>query len=214
MCFRFFLSSAALSSCASGDGWSNLQEFQNGTNPNTFNTPAAPQGLTVTYNANNDRATITWLPSPGPVTSYTLVKYDYQTGQTTNFTVSASGSSFVDDLSADDPLFDLGIPQLYADYSFQANYGTNGSSAVAAASVQDIAPPIAEMTSGPQGRIYCAFSGLPSDTAKVRFCRQQHYGIYAPALGDYLQFNAEINLNSPLDDGYFDIPVACRCSKC
>jgi hypothetical protein len=31
-----------------GDGWSNVQKFQNGRNPNVFYTPPAPQGLAVT----------------------------------------------------------------------------------------------------------------------------------------------------------------------
>src|SRR5487761_2473141 len=55
-----------------GDGWSNLQKFQNGWNPNTFYTPPAPQGLTATFNANTSTATLNWLPSPGAVTGYIL----------------------------------------------------------------------------------------------------------------------------------------------
>lgn len=39
-----------------GDGWSNIQKFQNGMNPNVFYTPPAPQGLTASYNANNNTA--------------------------------------------------------------------------------------------------------------------------------------------------------------
>src|SRR5207248_10747986 len=54
------------------DGWSNLQELQNGTGPNTYDTPPQPTGLTVNYNSGNNSALITWSPSPGPVLSYTL----------------------------------------------------------------------------------------------------------------------------------------------
>ena len=46
-----------------GDGWNNLQKFQNGMNPTNFYTPAAPQ-VNAAFNGGNNLATVSWLPSP------------------------------------------------------------------------------------------------------------------------------------------------------
>ena len=53
-----------------GDGWNNLQEYQNGTNPNSFNTPPAPQGLQVAMGPGGTNALVKWFSSYGPVTNY------------------------------------------------------------------------------------------------------------------------------------------------
>ena len=55
----------------SGDGLTLWQDFVEGLNPTVFNPPPAPQGLTATFNADST-ATVNWLPSPGPVTGYTV----------------------------------------------------------------------------------------------------------------------------------------------
>lgn len=57
------------------DGWSNLQEYQNGTNPGGFNTPPAPQGIRARLNPSSSGALVTWV-SPGPAVLDYIVEND------------------------------------------------------------------------------------------------------------------------------------------
>jgi len=84
-----------------GDGWSNLSEYENGTNPNAFNTPPTPQNFTVLYYPTNDSVVVSWAASQGPVTGYTIERglYDFRPGyswQITNITVSATADNLMD----------------------------------------------------------------------------------------------------------------------
>ena len=88
-----------------------------GLNPNVFYTPPPPQGLTVTYNANNGTAIISWLPAPGPVTGYTLTN---SAGQSYN--LSASATSFTNNVSGSPNGYYMGDPTVYETYQLQAHY--------------------------------------------------------------------------------------------
>jgi hypothetical protein len=158
-----------------GDGWNNLQKFQNGMNPNIFYTPPAPQ-MSASFNVNNGMATVSWLPSPGPVTGYTLEKYDYQTGQTTDYNFSANQGSFEDDLSSDTPDFDYS-PKLYVNYQAQAHYA-GGDSAWGFAQIQNIPGPTFNVIPGAQGNLCLAMQGLPSDLSAIRVFYLQPYGVF------------------------------------
>lgn len=58
------------------DGWTNLQEYQNGTNPNEFNMPAAPRNLSAMVEVNGMVATLTWAATTGPVVEYVIERAD------------------------------------------------------------------------------------------------------------------------------------------
>ncbi|MEI9962277.1 MAG: hypothetical protein WDM76_14430 [Limisphaerales bacterium] len=107
----------------------NIQEYQNGTNPTVFNTPATPQ-LTVSFNILNGTATLSWSSASISITNYQVVKYDYQTGEETTFNFSPNTNIFLDDLSGDIP-DDIASdgPTLYVTYQIQAQYA-NGNSAL------------------------------------------------------------------------------------
>ena len=175
-----------------GDGWSNLQKFQNGMNPSVWYTPPAPQGISVSFNTNN-QATVSWQPSPGSVTSYTVTIYDNQTSGVTTFTTNAT--SFVENLSADSAkVMAGGFPQLFVQYSVVANYGTNGSSALGSAALEDISAPVSAVFRGWQGNICFALPGLPADLSHINIFRHFETGVIGTA-GD-------------LADGTFVIPAA------
>lgn len=77
-----------------GDGWANLQEYQNGTDPNNFNTPPAPQGLTVTLGTNGTTASISWQPAGGTVTGYSIERsFDASTIEVTAPATSTTDNS-------------------------------------------------------------------------------------------------------------------------
>ena len=185
----------------SGDGFTLWDCFVEGLNPTIFNQPPAPQ-INVSFNANTVVATVTWLPLPGPVTGYTLRKYDWQTGQVSTNNFPANVTSFVDDLSSVVRVLTRG-PQLYEEYRVQAHYA-NGDSAWGVAELQDNPAPAVSIILGSQGYLYLAFSGLPSDLAKIRVFYRADYFESLTAL-DYQQDNAAIGSTNA---GFFDIPAA------
>jgi len=151
-----------------GDGWNNLQEFQNGTDPTVFNTPPTPQGVTATYVVSNGMAIVSWLPSPGPVTGYTVTDSD---GNTFNFT--SATNSFVDNISSDlpDPNNNENIDTTF---QIQAHYAGGSSTWSAPVSVEQTTI-IASIVPGSQGTACLAVSALPPGTAAIRLTEMDDY---------------------------------------
>jgi len=177
---------------SAGDGWTICQKFALGVPPNSFITPPAPQGINIVFNTNN-QATVSWQPAPGLVTSYTVTIYDGQTYQTTTFTTNAT--SFVENLSADSAnAFAGGYPQFNVQYSIVANYGTNGSSALGSASLEDLSAQVPAVFNGPQGDICMALTGLPADLCFVKVYRHSEGTLWSYGFND-------------LDDGAFVLPA-------
>lgn len=168
-----------------GDGWSNLQEFQNGTNPNSFDTPPAPTGLAFNYNSDGSQGIVSWNPSPGAVTGYT-VSVLQSWGVVTNFSVPASQTSKTMDVLAAQLISDYGAypgffgNNLYQTYQVKAQYGAASS---APATINPFVPgtggpssPIAyypaSVISDQQGNPYLAIPILPPGTVKLRLVRE------------------------------------------
>jgi len=153
-----------------GDGWSNIQKFQSGMNPNVFYTPPAPQGVRVSYNGGNNTATVNWLPSPGPVTSYTVISTyypPYGTGGTTQTqTYTTSTNSLTDNalLGAPNPWEQANYPTTF---KVQANYD-GGNSAWSSEVPLESSSFSGAIVAGPQGNPVLLVSGLPADTAAIR----------------------------------------------
>ncbi len=177
-------------------------------NPNVFYTPPAPQGFTASYNPNNNTVSLNWLPSPGPVTGYILGKLDWQTWQSTNIELSANAVSYPDSIAGETAMYNG--PILYVDYSIQAQYGTNGVSASASASIENSSGPQATILTGPQGRLSLVIPNVPSDLSYVRMFRQKMspWVDFAAIAGWYGEEDPIRGLLSPLNDGYFQIPVS------
>jgi hypothetical protein len=145
-----------------GDGWTLLQDFQNGWNPNVFYTPPAPQGLTVSsYNAGTSTATLTWLPSPGPVTGYTI--------QTPSGNYNISSNEYADSVSS-----------LTASYQVRANYVGGDSAWSAPVSVPSNFSIF--VIAGPQGTAYMVIPSLPTGAKTISITRIDRYAEY---LGNY-----------------------------
>ncbi len=63
-----------------GDGWTLLQDYEQGLNPTNFITPPAITGLTATQNTNSTTVTLTWnaeIPTPA---NYAIYRTDYNYG--------------------------------------------------------------------------------------------------------------------------------------
>ena len=196
-----------------GDGWSNIQEFQNSTNPNTFNTPAAPQNVTAVWNANNGNVHVTWTPAAGTVTNYLITKTDHVTGLTTTYNVSAGSGVFDDSLAGDLPpdAPDQG-PALEVNYSITAQYA-GGNSATGNAFLGHQTPPVVFGVRGPQGNLNLVVKGLPANTTAINVYRAIPYStqgllndeLYASTY-DYL--NDEGAVYDTLTNGYFQISAS------
>ncbi len=107
-----------------GDGWVNVQEYQNGTHPQGFNTPAAPQGVAAKY-LGTGFVEVKWSPNNGSVTGYTVARYDDETWSYTYFAVGQS-NVFLD--PSFPPYFHDGSNSFYQSfYTIQAHYDLGDS---------------------------------------------------------------------------------------
>jgi hypothetical protein len=151
-----------------GDGWSNIQKYENGMNPNVFYTPPAPSVFTINLNTNGNFS-MSWsaaanLPTngAGAVTGYTL-----STPQGT-FTIAANQTN--ETVNGSDYLSEL---QLYPGYnigtcSVQINYA-NGSSSSATSSILNPAYSVEVYAiRGVQGRVNLVAPTIPANVKAIR----------------------------------------------
>jgi hypothetical protein len=62
----------------SGDGWSYLQDYQNGFVPGTINAPAAPTEFTAALSPDGTSALLSWMPPASPaVTGYNIYRVNW-----------------------------------------------------------------------------------------------------------------------------------------
>lgn len=180
-----------------GDGWNNLQKFQNGMNPNVFYTPPTPQGLTVSYNANNNTASVSWQPSLGSVTGYTVTRNN--NGSVTNFNFSAGTTSFTDTTQPQTPNLSswwVGPVSYNPTYQVQAQY-TGGHSSASSAFVN-------LLSSQNSVSVSLAPSGQDTENLVVSRIPQNTATIHVTRMGPWDQ------RGHPLEDTTattFDIPV-------
>ena len=182
-----------------GDGWNNLQKFQNGMNPNVFYTPPAPQGVTVLNNmAANPAtipATIQWAASPGSVTGYTVerdVSY-FSGGNSITSNVSAATTSYSDSISGVTPDTWFGGYTYDVSYRVQAHYA-GGDSAWSDSVPLQQATLSGAIVPGGEGATFLQVSGLPETATAVRLV---YYDYMATENYDDFSFNT-----------YRDIPVS------
>jgi hypothetical protein len=178
-----------------GDGYTIYQDYVNGWSPLAWEQPPAPQGLTVdSFNSANNTATLSWLPSPGAVTGYTLETYDAG-----NINLPANATNYVDSESG-----------LYDGYELQANYSNGPSAWSDLVFVEGNSIASGAIVQGPQGNLYLVISELPPDVTEIQVNRNSWdsgYEIWAvfPKSFDYMWLNFP---NDPLANGNFEIPVA------
>jgi hypothetical protein len=186
-----------------GDGWTVLQDFQNGWNPNVFTTPPAPQGVTVTYNSTNGTVTVSWLPSPGSVTGYTV----NMNGM--DYNVSSSTFSYANSLSADNPYVDPVNegPIPLADFQVQAIYAGGNSTWSGAVPFEANPTSVpAYLIPGPQGSVYLSVACLPPNTATLRLLR-----IDVIAHEEFNDSSFDTSLDVPVSEitnGLYELPAS------
>jgi hypothetical protein len=143
-----------------GDGYSNLQEMYNGTNPHVWNPPQGPADFNVVYSTNGTSATLTWNPVSGN-TNITILAQDDQypwLGFVVLTNLPANQTSFVDSNSD----FADGIR-----YEIDAGYA-QGMSLVVDQNPTPVTPLSAALQRGPNGSIYLALITIPYGTAAIQ----------------------------------------------
>jgi hypothetical protein len=158
-----------------GDGWNNLEKFQNGMNPNVFYTPPAPQNVTSSYDPTTGKVTVNWSPASGPVSGYT-VKIDG-----IDYNLSAGSTSFQNNIADDNAYsdtFNMGPNSYLGSVEVIANY-IGGNFSVASVPLQTGADDsnfgIAYLASGQNGQAYLTVPALPSGTVAVQITRMDYY---------------------------------------
>jgi len=162
---------------SAGDGYNNLQKYQMGIPPGTWVTPPTPTSFTAVLNTNGS-TTLSWNPSPGPVTEYIIQRADptdgllgYLTSFTTIATISATNSSYTDNsgtLSVGDPLNTFGQGSVY---QVEAVYAGGNSAFAGLPMLGDVISPScavnAKLVRGGDGRYRLAFSAVPTGVQNI-----------------------------------------------
>jgi hypothetical protein len=191
---------------SAGDGWTIYQKYVLGDSPATFVTPPAPQDLSASYDANTDDGMISWLPSPGPVTGYTLEKtytIPFVSTQVQDFSLSATATNYTDSLSGEivDPYnYDI-------TYRLQANYAGGGSAWTAAVPLE-ITNITAAIVAGTNGTAFLAVSEIPANTASLLITIGDEYSTSFDMAGDF-DYTTNIPV-SAFSNGLYQLPSSLQ----
>ena len=188
------------------DGWNNLQEFQNGTNPASFNTPPPPRLLSVTVDPTGTNVTLRWQSGGGPVDHYQIYAlYYYSTLEAVHW---ISPNTF----ACTTPAFDSeGLPYnfYYWDGRLEPAYlvrawfpnGLYADSAVVTASKPSLSLD-AQLVRGPQGQLYLTVASPPPDLSFLRLTWETYNPDFFTY--DYHRFDLPV---AGLIDGVMPVPT-------
>ncbi|HLZ17884.1 MAG TPA: alpha/beta hydrolase, partial [Cyclobacteriaceae bacterium] len=179
---------------SAGDGWDNLQKYQMGIAPNVFTTPPAPQGVTLQVNPTNGAVTLSWQPSSGSVTGYTVARYDNGTFTQTNIYVGLT-NKFVD---LNSPAF-TDIFDTPTEYAVFADYSQGDSPTGQYLSQDSVNPadtPYAKSIAGPGGSNALVFAHIPAGITNLILYRvDSDYGGNVTAVTNFTVAVASIVSN-------------------
>jgi hypothetical protein len=179
-----------------GDGYTLLQDFQNGLNPNVYITPLPPQGVTSSYNPATGIATVTWAPSQGNVTGYTIID-----SAGNRYTVPASSNSITINVP-DVPNTGLGEQTVYDTFQVEADYA-NGNSPESAATFMEPYALTSRLITGASNVVYLTVAGLPPNAENLSLKMIDEFADYG---GDYSHDVNHVIAVSEVTNGLFLVP--------
>lgn len=181
------------------DGWTNLQEYQNGTSPSSFNTPAAPQGFSVSYRIATGLVEFNWQSVLGPVTGYSIRFEDPHNNNYQTFNLSPVSTSYTNYYSPTNLNVEYWPPQCW----IQAHYpGGDSAWSPGVTLLEPTIIPHGTLVRGPQGGCYLVVSALPESTASLLLSRV-NYGVPYGEPDRVAEFTIEV---SNLINGTFLLP--------
>jgi hypothetical protein len=155
--------------CPSNDGWTILQAYENGWNPNLFYTPPPPQNVNARLDSTGTNLTITWTSGGGPVTNYVIQQGQFSDTHGWSFSpagqVAATTFSFSTSLTPFTPDF------LLPNWAFRVRaYFANGAFADSQPSQLFSAALSSGMAvvRGPASELYLVVGSVPPDLSSVR----------------------------------------------
>jgi hypothetical protein len=167
-----------------GDGWSNVQEYQNGTDPFSFNTPPPPKNVVFSVDGTGTNVTVTWASGGGPVTNYVVEFGRYG---------DLNGNSYIPATSVDPTVFNYSAA---LNHSVSGNgyfetgvrvraYFPNGQSAVSyrvgASKYEPNLTGDISAIRGPGGHTYLLTSALLPNVASIHMFNDDGEGFNVPA---------------------------------
>jgi hypothetical protein len=155
-----------------GDGKSNWDEFEAGTDPVAFNPPSEITGLQAIITGSNT-VIVTWNYAPGAVISYTVYRWDDLHKQQQVFTITGT-NQFVDTNFINYPAWNWPIS-----YYVSANYETGNSGQTATSPLLLYGFPSARIVMGTGGATEIAATGIPVGASALAITRldwKSYYG--------------------------------------
>jgi hypothetical protein len=189
-----------------GDGYVNLEEMYNGTDPHVFNAPPAPTGVSVVINPNGS-TTVNWNASPGPVTGYVIYR-NTGSGYVAIATNGPTDTSYTDSTLTAGQIASYQIQSLYLNLS-----STVGSSFTLPGTnllCSQYDPVNMAIVNGRSNRLYLVVSAIPPGVTDFLISRSiESYGydldVYYPL--DFTELETGGNLAPVTTNGTFSIPV-------
>ncbi len=184
-----------------GDGWTDLQKFANGMNPNTFYTPPAPT-VTVAPLPGDNGVLISWEPSLGNVTGYIV----YRNSSAISPVLPATQTSYQDNgvsVSAASANSDsLPYYQVVAQYSSPSGTQSSAASIPQYPTSANMAVSTAILR-GPLGQYYLAAPNIPNTVTNLRIFAAPTFSEYPNILFDVYS-QPMTNFNSSATAAYLD----------
>ncbi len=183
-----------------GDGWTDLQKFQNGMNINSFYTP--PPLLVTIAALPNGHVLISWEPALGLVTGYVVrrIGSDITGTLPNNQTSYEDDSVFVSPSAATLPSY-----QVVAQYSSPSGTQYSSVSIPQFPTTASMAVSVA-LLRGPKGQYYLAAPNLPNTVTNLRIFLQPAFSEYPNILFD-IYSQPMTNFNSTATASYHDFPA-------
>jgi hypothetical protein len=142
-----------------GDGWVNIQEYQNGTHPTSFNSPPPPRNVVARLDSNGTNVTVTWESGGATADFYEIHNTAFLPVQTVDgntFSITMPMESFATLLDA------RWQPKYWVRANFTNLVTATADSALAGIKRTDLAADV-RIVRGHQGRWYLIVGSPPSD---------------------------------------------------
>ena len=153
-----------------GDGWYNIDENRNGTNPYQYDVPPS-LNLDVDFVWGSSNATLRWNPAPGSVVGYVIRRWIPESWEETFFTNFSAATMFTDtsfpQIALNQWYYDMAVYEpTYQVMPFYA--ATNGPWDTSVSLCSSTVNVKGYIFRGSQGKSYLLLPAIPTNTVTIR----------------------------------------------